>query len=99
MAADRGQLGGPQPRPAHTWREFLSEITVVVLGVVIALSAEQMLQRLEVRSKVRHAEQQMREEIANDARAGDERLALATRIGFRDSERRRRVSRLPGPKD
>ena len=55
-----------KPRPAHSWHEFLSEIAVVVLGVVIALSAEQVLQSVEMRAKVRHAEQLMREEIAND---------------------------------
>ena len=43
-----------KPKPIHSWREFLGEITVIVIGVVIALSAEQMLQGLELRSKVRH---------------------------------------------
>jgi hypothetical protein len=28
-----------KPKPFHNWREFLAEIVVVVLGVLIALSA------------------------------------------------------------
>jgi len=67
-----------KPKPVHSWREFLSEIAVVVIGVVIALSAEQMLQGLELRAKVRHAEQQMRVELAlDDGPQLLQRIALA----------------------
>ena len=67
-----------KPRPVHSWREFLSEIAVVVIGVVIALSAEQMLQRLELSAKVRHAEQEMRIELAlDDGPQVLQRIALA----------------------
>lgn len=67
-----------KPKPIHSWREFLSEIAVVVIGVVIALSADQMLQGFELRAKVRHAEQQMRVEIAlDDGPQLLQRIALA----------------------
>lgn len=67
-----------KPRPVHSWREFFGEIAVVVLGVVIALSAEQLLQKLEMGSKVRHAEREMREEIAyDDGPQVLQRIALA----------------------
>jgi hypothetical protein len=67
-----------KPKPVHGWRDFLSEITVIVIGIVIALSAEQMLQGLELRSKVRHAEEQMRVELAlDDGPQVLQRIALA----------------------
>lgn len=33
-----------KPKPIHNWREFLSEIGVIVLGVLIALGAEQSIE-------------------------------------------------------
>ena len=55
-----------KPRPVRNLRELLSEIGVIVVGVVIALTAEQMLQGFELRHRVRLAEEQMRQEIAGD---------------------------------
>ena len=67
-----------KPKPVHSWRELLSEIAVVVVGVVIALSAEQALQGIELRAKVRHAEEQMRVELAlDDGPQVLQRIALA----------------------
>ena len=70
-----------KPKPVHSWREFISEIAVVVIGVVIALSADQMLQGLELRAKVRHAEQQMRAELALDD--GPQVLRAMRELGIR----------------
>lgn len=67
-----------KPKPVHSWRELDSEIGVVVIGIVIALSGEQFLERLEWRHKISRAEDQMRVEMAGDD--GPEvlqRLALA----------------------
>ncbi len=55
-----------KPKPAHNLRDFLSEIAVVVLGIVIALTGEQVLHRSEMRAKVRHAEELMRFEFSED---------------------------------
>jgi len=33
-----------KPKPVHSWREFLSEILVVVTGIAIALAGEQAIQ-------------------------------------------------------
>lgn len=30
------------PKPLHGWREFLAEVGIIVLGVLIALGAEQL---------------------------------------------------------
>jgi hypothetical protein len=37
----------------HNLREFLSEVAVVVLGIVIALTAEQTLRSIEGRHQVK----------------------------------------------
>lgn len=33
------------PKPLHGWREFFGEVAIIVLGVLIALSAEQAIER------------------------------------------------------
>ena len=55
-----------KPKPIHTWRELASEVGVIIVGIVIALSAEQALLGFELREKVTRAEEQMRFEMADD---------------------------------
>ncbi len=52
--------------PVHGWREFLGEILVIVLGVLIALGMEQFVDNLHWRHKVDQAEENMRVEVARD---------------------------------
>ena len=67
-----------RPKPAGNLREFLSEVAVVVVGIVIALAAEQVVQSFDWRHKVRLADEQMRNEIAgDDGPQVYERIALA----------------------
>jgi hypothetical protein len=67
-----------KPRAVHNWREFLSEIAVVVIGIAIALTGEQVLQGFELRTQVRHAEELMRDELAlDDGPQVLQRIALA----------------------
>ena len=40
------------PKPLHGWREFTGEVGIIVLGVLIALGAEQAVEILHWRSKV-----------------------------------------------
>jgi hypothetical protein len=44
-----------KPKPVHNWREFLSEVGVIVLGVCIALAGEQTVEELHWRSQVNAA--------------------------------------------
>ena len=55
-----------KPKPVHNWREFLSEVGVVVLGICIALTGEQAIEWLHWRSEVRDARQAIHAEIAAD---------------------------------
>ena len=40
------------PKPLHGWREFAGEVGIIVLGVLIALGAEQLIQTIHTRSEV-----------------------------------------------
>jgi len=40
------------PKPLHGWREFAGEVGIIVLGVLIALGAEQVIQTIHTRSEV-----------------------------------------------
>ena len=44
-----------KPKPVHGWRELLSEIVVIVIGVSIALAAEQLVETLHWREQVQAA--------------------------------------------
>ena len=51
------------PKPLHGWREFLGEVGIIVLGVLIALTADALIERSSWRAKVRLADTNMRVEI------------------------------------
>ncbi len=34
-----------KPKPVHSWREFATEIGIVVIGIAIALGGEQIIER------------------------------------------------------
>ena len=38
------------PKPLHGWREFAGEVGIIVLGVLIALGAEQLVEAAHWRS-------------------------------------------------
>jgi len=53
-----------KPKPVHSWREFLTEIGVVVTGVCIALIAEQTVEWLHWRAQVAEAREIIATELA-----------------------------------
>ena len=54
------------PKVPHSWRELGREIGIIVIGVLIALFFEQLVQAWDWREKVRIAERAMRLEILAD---------------------------------
>lgn len=54
------------PKPLHGWREFTGEVGIIVLGVLIALGAEQLLESVHWRHRRELAENAMREELGSD---------------------------------
>jgi hypothetical protein len=55
-----------KPKPWHGVREFLKEFGVIVLGVLVALGAEQSVEWLHRQAEVRDAREALRAEIADD---------------------------------
>ncbi len=55
-----------KPKPVHNWRELLTEIGVVVIGVCIALAAEQVVEWWHWRGQVAEAREVIATEMANN---------------------------------
>ena len=51
------------PKPLHGWRAFLGEVGIIVLGVLIALGAEQLVQKAHQQQEGIQAERVIRNEI------------------------------------
>jgi hypothetical protein len=56
-----------KPKPVHSWREFATEIGIVVIGIAIALGGDQLIRALERRAEVAEAREALRSEIAQNA--------------------------------
>jgi hypothetical protein len=54
------------PKPLHGWRAFAGEVGIIVLGVLIALGAQQVAEGVQERSEARDAESEIRGELANN---------------------------------
>lgn len=55
-----------RPKPFHGWRELSKEVGIIVLGVLIALGAEQIVQSVERHHRLAAAEEAMRLELVQD---------------------------------
>jgi hypothetical protein len=53
-----------RPKPFHGWRELAKEVGIIVLGVLIALAAEQTVEWLHWRERAAQAETQMHADAA-----------------------------------
>jgi hypothetical protein len=54
------------PKPLHGWRALLGEVGIIVVGVLIALSAEQLVQSIHEREDVAQLRAALRAELADD---------------------------------
>jgi hypothetical protein len=55
-----------KPKPVHSWREFLSEIAVIVIGICIALTGEQIVEKIHEHVVAGEAREQINQEFATD---------------------------------
>jgi len=65
------------PKPLHGWREFAGEVGIIVLGVLIALGAQQLVEELSWRAQVREATDTLRREVGDHYRATAELVVAA----------------------
>lgn len=71
------------PKPLHGWREFAGEVGIIVLGVLIALGAEQAVEWLNWRNEIADARQAIDREVAYNVGAIVEREGEAPCIDRR----------------
>lgn len=64
------------PKPLHGWRAFFGEVGIIVVGVLIALSAEQIVQSVRERQVAAQARENVRAEAAQDMKFIRGRLAV-----------------------
>ena len=75
-ARHRGGVLKHRPKPIHHWREFLREVGIIVLGVLIALGAEQSVEWLNWRAKAGEADVRLRKDAARVLDQMFERLEI-----------------------
>jgi hypothetical protein len=65
------------PKPLHGWRAFAGEVGIIVVGVLIALGAEQVVEDLHWKERVREAEASMTKQLGED-----DGVQAATRVAI-----------------
>ena len=63
------------PRPLHGWRAFAGEVGIIVIGVLIALGAEHVMESIHWRESVSQMSEAMRSELAIDRKRVEVNLA------------------------
>lgn len=61
------------PKPLHGWRAFVGEVGIIVIGVLIALGAEQVVEGIHLKQETSDARDQIRRELAGDYVLSEER--------------------------
>ena len=74
------------PKPLHGWREFVGEVGIIVVGVLIALGAEQVVEGLHWRHAVRMQREALHKEIQGDLSTASYRLLQEPCISRRLNE-------------
>ena len=74
------------PKPLHGWREFAGEVGIIVLGVLIALGAQQVVEIINGNSQVREFRRAVDDELAYDLGSYKQRLLLTPCVEARLAE-------------
>jgi len=64
------------PKPLHGWREFIHEIIIVVLGVLLALAGAEMAESWRWQWQVQSTRQAIANELVENAKDAAQRLAV-----------------------
>lgn len=74
------------PKPLHGWREFAGEVGIIVLGVLIALGAQQIVETIHYNVEVRQFRGAVDDELAYDLGSYKQRLLLSPCVKARLAE-------------
>ena len=83
------------PKPLHGWREFIGEVGIIVIGVLIALAADQIVERMAWRKHVAEAKEDLRSELEGDLFDAQERVRIAPCVDRRLDQLELIVDRPP----
>src|SRR5690242_12351819 len=83
------------PKPLHGWREFAGEVGIIVLGVLIALAAEQLIFAIHQRSEARQARENVIGEIEQNLDAFRRRAEIQPCIDRRLDELEQLIRAAP----
>jgi hypothetical protein len=72
-----------KPKQVHSWRDFIKEYAIIVLGVATALAAEQTIEWLHWRSQVAQAREQIAHETASNLVGAIVRIRIAPCVEHR----------------
>jgi hypothetical protein len=75
-----------KPKPIHSWREFLGEIGIIVIGVLLALAGEQTVEALHHRSQVAELSEALDLELSHNLAVLKDTVELRQCIGHRLTE-------------
>lgn len=64
------------PKPLHGWREFAGEVGIIVIGVLIALGAEQIVESIHWRGEVKQTRAALDAELAHNLAAFEGRTSI-----------------------
>jgi hypothetical protein len=84
------------PKPLHGWREFAGEVGIIVVGVLIALAAQQLVEDLNQRSDAREARESIQAELEINMARLASRTAQRQCIERRLAEIQSRLDRAEG---
>lgn len=65
------------PKPILGWRQFFGEVGIIVLGVLIALGAEQVVHNITETRRTTEARERIKDELGTSLGLGVERLAVS----------------------
>ena len=85
------------PKPLHGWREFVGEVGVIVLGVLIALGAQQVAESLNQRSEAREARENVIDEVEQNLDVFRRRTEIQPCIDRRLDEVEQLIRSAPAP--
>jgi hypothetical protein len=74
------------PKPMHGWREFAGEVGIIVIGVLIALGAEQVVETIHGQAQVREFRGAVDDELAYSLGSYKQRLMLGPCVRARLAE-------------
>src|SRR5439155_25375352 len=74
------------PKPLHGWRAFAGEVGIIVIGVLIALGAEQVVETVHGNSQVGEFRGAVDDEMAYDLGSYKQRLMLTPCVRARLAE-------------